>query len=81
LAFSSCLSEASGFKKRKAFGFALDFESGELVWMRIGRLSNQIAGKVTAVCIWMRFIPYVAGGIVHHVERLSQNTQLEYLTV
>jgi hypothetical protein len=44
------------------FGFRVrgsTWKAGELLWMRIGRLSNQIAGKVTATCIGMATLLYV----------------------
>jgi hypothetical protein len=48
--FPCFLSEESAFKKRVRLRAQL-WCRRELVWMRNGRLSNQIAGKVTAACI------------------------------
>ena len=60
-------------QSRKEFGFAPNFEAGES-WCGCGcgRLSNQIAGKVTAVCIWILYsIRYVANhGLSQDVEHL-----------
>ena len=61
--------------QEKEFGFALNLEAGELLWMRIGRLSNQIAGKVTAACIMATIYVTLQSGLFQDVEHLVRNTQ------